>query len=94
MKYLPIFFGDTNQDPNDHIKVIIVACRILCVYEENFFVRLFVASLIGSVVDWFHNLLDSCITCWNDLEVKFLHRFIPAVDVGRLLLNFFQIKIK
>lgn len=94
IEYLPKFFGDKTQDPDDHIKAITVACGILGVQEENIFVRLFVGSLIGSIADWFQNLPNGCITCWSDLEVKFLQRFKPTIDVTKLLLDFFQIQKK
>lgn len=92
IEYLPKFSGDANQDPNDHIKETTIAYGILGVQEENIFVRLFARNFIGSVVDWCQNLHNGCITCWSDLEVKFLQRFRPTGDVAKLLLNFFQIQ--
>ena len=94
IEYLPKFFDDTNQDPYDHIKETTVTYGILGVQEVNIFVRLFAGSLIGSVANWFQNLYNGRITCWSDLEVKFLQRFRPTVDVAKLLLNLFQIQKK
>lgn len=71
-EYRPKFSGDKTQDPNDHIKVVIIACGVLGVQEENIFIRLFVQILLRNVAEWFQNLPDRCITCWKDLEVKFL----------------------
>ena len=92
-EYLPKFLGEKIQDPDDHIKAVTIACKILGVQEEDIFVRLFARSLIENVVDWFQNLQDGRITCWDDLKVKFIERFRPLVDVGKMLSNFLQIRI-
>ena len=59
--------------------------------EEDVFVRLFAGSLIENAANWFQNLQDGCITCWDDLKEKFIERFRPSVDVGKMLSNFLQI---
>ena len=71
-EYLPRFHGDKTQDPDDHIKAVTVACRILGVQEEDVFVRLFAGSLIENAANWFQNLQDRCITCWDDLKENFI----------------------
>lgn len=93
-EYLPKFAGDKTKDPDDHIKLVIVACGILGVQEEDIFVRLFAESLVGNATKWFQNLQDGCITSWDDLKVKFLGIFQPVVDTYKLLLNLFQIQMK
>lgn len=46
---IPKFNGEKTHDPNDHIRAVTITHGVVCVKEEDVFVRLFVGSLIDNV---------------------------------------------
>ena len=60
---------------DEHIKAFFAATHILGVAHEDVAMRLFVKTLIESVVDWFYHLYDGSITNWNTMRITFETRF-------------------
>ena len=79
------FSSDGKVTTDKHIKAFFVATHILGVGHEDVAIRLFVETLIDSVVDWFYHLDDGSITNWNTLRTAFEARFKIAEDEHVLL---------
>ena len=69
-KNFPKFSGDGKVTTDNHIKAFFTATHILGVGHEDVVVRLFVETLIDSVVDWFYHLDDGSITSWDTLKTS------------------------
>lgn len=84
-KNIPKIYGDGNKHPNEHIVSFYIVCEVLGVEHEDFSIRLFIETLQGVAVDWFHNLSIETITNWATLQTKFEKIFKPVEDAHALL---------
>lgn len=89
---LPKFLGDGAQHLDEHIVSFYIACGVLGVEHEDFFVRLFIETLQGAATDWFYHLLNNCITNWASLRKLFEARFKSVEDDRALLAQLTQMK--
>lgn len=84
-KNFPKFSGDGKVTIDEHIKAFFVAMHILGVGHEDFSIRLFVETLVDSVVDWFYHLDDGSITDQDTMRTKFKRRSKTVEDEHALL---------
>ncbi|KAH9294313.1 hypothetical protein KI387_040483, partial [Taxus chinensis] len=78
---LPLFNGNGDQSPIDHIQDIANHCAIHNAIEENVCLRFLVLSFRGKAKDWFSSLTPQSISTWDQLGEQFYNRFKENADV-------------
>lgn len=84
---LPKFSRDGKKSLEEHLNEFKTTCGVLAIATEDVTVRLFIQTLIDSVVDWFHHLPNGSITSWDTMKDAFETRFKVAEDANSLLMQ-------
>jgi hypothetical protein len=73
------FFGNTLEDAKQHFFKFKSTYDVFNLTEDNVTCQLFLQTLLGDALEWFHSLLPGTITSWDVLETSFAEKFIPNV---------------
>jgi hypothetical protein len=74
-RLLPKFDPDKACSPEDHVKNLFLATRLLDVCYEDVVCRLFPYTFENKASTWYFNLPVGSITYWNDFEKSFIEKF-------------------
>jgi hypothetical protein len=75
------FFGNTLEDGEKHLFRFKITCDVFNLIEYNVTCRLFLQTVCGYALEWYHSLLPGTITNWDMLETLFAKTFIPYVPI-------------
>jgi hypothetical protein len=75
MEKFSTFFGNTSEDAEQHLFRFKCTCDVFNLTEDNVTCRLFLQTLLGNALEWFHSLLPGTITSWDVLETLFAENF-------------------
>ena len=98
LRALPIFYGDDNANPYEHLDGFEEICSTLRMAEfsdEVLRLILFPFSLMDRAKHWLDTLPVGSITTWDQMTATFLEKYFPigrTNDIRRALTSFCQVE--
>ena len=84
-KILPIFSSSGKVTIDQNINAFFMESGVLSIQHEDFYVHLFIETLIEVIAEWFAQLPVGSVTSWETLIQAFKRRFKTIEDEHFLL---------